>query len=617
MLHITTGSLINTMGPAHITRRKYSLATFAARVPKLIALFMVLYPVSGYTETFFGDPDNYDVLIDQLGPGDVLELSAGDYTRGLNIKGLSGSAGQPIIIRGPENTHSAVIHGRACCNTVQIENSSYVTVEWLKVDGGNVGGIDGVNGRGHTHDITIANLLIVRHGTDQQDVGISTKGSAWDWIVRNNTILSPGTGMYFGDSDGSAPFVRGLVEYNYVEDSIGYNMEIKHQNARPANIGLPTGDSVTIIRHNVFTKENNSSTGGLARPNLLVGHFPLSGDGSNDTYEIYGNFLFENPSESLFQGEGNIHFHNNVLFNSAGDAIQIVPHKDRPRKVVVAFNTVLSTGRGIRISGAETGYQQVVVGNLVFADLGISAPVERDNILDSYASADTYLESPFLSLGEKSLFPLAGAATGQQIVLDDIVGVQDINLDFNGMSRLLEFRGAYSGEGTNPGWVLARSHKGAVSQDVGTPSVNLSADRQTVTVTESVQLSWSSTNASSCFASGSWSGQKSTSGSESVAVNNEGSNQFVLECSGQGGSASASTTVTGEAQTPPPAPPAPPQQPDDNSDDGDSGGGGFLDGASLLALFLAALWRVIALQRARWSLNRPLVRSALETHPGN
>ena len=98
-------------------------------------------------------------------------------------------------------------------------------------------------------------------------------------MIRNCVIQGAGTGMYLGNSDGNEPFIAGLIEHNLVIDTIGYNIEIKHQNPRPRVSGIPTGRSKTIIRHNVFSKSANSSTGRRARPNLLVGHFPRSGPG--------------------------------------------------------------------------------------------------------------------------------------------------------------------------------------------------------------------------------------------------------------------------------------------------------------------------------------------------
>ena len=57
----------------------------------------------------------------------------------------------------------------------------------------------------------------------------------------------------------------------------------------------------------------------------------------------------------------------------------------------------------------------------------------------------------------------------------------------------------------------------------------------------SVDISWSSSDASSCSASGSWSGVKSTSGKETITINSEGANTFNLTCSGTGGSSGLSS----------------------------------------------------------------------------
>tara|TARA_B100000886_G_scaffold128895_1_gene86948 strand:+ start:434 stop:4822 length:4389 start_codon:yes stop_codon:yes gene_type:complete len=77
------------------------------------------------------------------------------------------------------------------------------------------------------------------------------------------------------------------------------------------------------------------------------------------------------------------------------------------------------------------------------------------------------------------------------------------------------------------------------------PTVNLSAEPLSVLTGDETTLSWTTTNATTCSASGSWSGQKATSGSESVTINTTGNNQFSLSCSGPGGSGSASVNVEG------------------------------------------------------------------------
>jgi hypothetical protein len=101
---------------------------------------------------------------------------------------------------------------------------------------------------------TLAEKLEIHdHGADQQIVGISTKCPAWNWVIRRNSIGGAGPGQYLGNSDGSAEFVNGLIERNLVRDSIGYAMQIKHQNVRTTGIGEPASNT-TIIRHNVFSK---------------------------------------------------------------------------------------------------------------------------------------------------------------------------------------------------------------------------------------------------------------------------------------------------------------------------------------------------------------------------
>lgn len=77
--------------------------------------------------------------------------------------------------------------------------------------------------------------------------------------------------------------------------------------------------------------------------------------------------------------------------------------------------------------------------------------------------------------------------------------------------------------------------------NTSTPAtVSISANPTTVMVEEATTITWSSANASSCTASGAWSGDKSLSGSESVVMNDFGEQNFILTC----GSATASVLVT-------------------------------------------------------------------------
>jgi hypothetical protein len=76
------------------------------------------------------------------------------------------------------------------------------------------------------------------------------------------------------------------------------------------------------------------------------------------------------------------------------------------------------------------------------------------------------------------------------------------------------------------------------------PTVTISVTPTTVAPGATVALTWFSTNAASCTASGSWSGPQSTSGNLNVSQAQSGSYTYTLACNGPGGSASKSASLT-------------------------------------------------------------------------
>jgi len=79
------------------------------------------------------------------------------------------------------------------------------------------------------------------------------------------------------------------------------------------------------------------------------------------------------------------------------------------------------------------------------------------------------------------------------------------------------------------------------------PTVDLKANGYdgsiTIPYNSSAILSWTSSNANYCLASGAWSGQKGTFGSESTGNLTSGPKTYILTCYGPGGSASDSVTI--------------------------------------------------------------------------
>ncbi len=409
------------------------------------------------------DPSNYTTVIAALNPGDTVTLASGTYTQDLNLNNLNGSPGAWITIRGPLNG-SAVFPAHISSNTVEIRNCSYLAIENLTLDGQHMDGPFGVSANGGTgnltHDIRVENCLITDYDGGQQTDGISTKCPTWGWIVRRNRIINVGTGVYFGNSDGSCPFIGGLFEGNLVQDSIGYCMQIKHQNTRPTVAGMPTGISTTIIRDNVFIKADRPSPDG-DRPNLLVDGFPDSGAGADDLYQIYGNVFCHNPRESLFQGSGRMTIHDNLFIDVVGTAISLVDHNLPLKLAHVYNNTVYSAGRGIWFSSAAR-QADAVVGNLVFAGTAIGGAIttNRDNLVDAIADAGAYIAAPSLAFGTMDFYPRSGQCVGSAIDGSAFAGDLDATVDFNRTAKgTWTYRGAYAGSGTNPGWRLTIATK--------------------------------------------------------------------------------------------------------------------------------------------------------------
>jgi hypothetical protein len=237
--------------------------------------------------TIQATPSTYKSLLAGLLPGDRLQLAAGTYTQGLNLWNKNGQPSQCIVIEGPASGSPALFTGSDSWNLVSLKDSSYIALRNLSLDGlGRDGdGIKAEAGAVSVHHILIEGLSLKNFNQNQQIVGINTKCPAWNWVVRRTTITSTGTGMYFGGSDGEFETTNFLIEYNLVYGTLGYNVQFKHQLSRNTSIGIPS-TGTTIIRHNTFSKETGSLSGDSVRPNLLVGHWPLSGAGSSDISDL-------------------------------------------------------------------------------------------------------------------------------------------------------------------------------------------------------------------------------------------------------------------------------------------------------------------------------------------
>jgi hypothetical protein len=414
-------------------------------------------------EEIGANPSNYKSLLGRLKPGDTLRLSAGTYP-GLSINGVNGSDTAWITITGPSEGPPAIIIGRQNVDTVDLHNSSYVAIENLRIDSRGIPGTFGIAAHGKeensVHHIRVEGNTFVGQGGNQQTDAISTKTPTWGWVIRYNRILGAGTGIYLGNSDGTQPFVAGLIENNLIQDTIGYNLEVKHQKFLPDLEGMPLGPTTTIIRNNVFIKNDRPSPDG-DRPNVLVGAFPATGSGSLNMYEIYGNVFAHNHREALFQASGRVTLHDNLFVDGpyAYPAIVFRPQNGSPVKIAYVYhNTVYTADHGMYFA-SRAMLSDAVVGNVVFAQKPITGQIMRqsDNLTDSAENAPRHVNAPSFDWNSMNFYPLEGKCSGAAIDMSAFAGDSDYTLDFNGRSKVAAggaviFRGAYAGAGSNPGW---------------------------------------------------------------------------------------------------------------------------------------------------------------------
>ncbi|WP_082798006.1 FG-GAP repeat domain-containing protein [Collimonas arenae] len=84
----------------------------------------------------------------------------------------------------------------------------------------------------------------------------------------------------------------------------------------------------------------------------------------------------------------------------------------------------------------------------------------------------------------------------------------------------------------------------SATPSVPVPAVSLTLSQPKTSIGSPVTVAWSSTNATSCTASGAWSGIQSISGSAIQTPTASGVGTYTLTCSGAGGSANQSVSLT-------------------------------------------------------------------------
>jgi hypothetical protein len=141
------------------------------------------------------------------------------------------------------------------------------------------------------------------------------------------------------------------------------------------------------------------------------------------------------------------------MINDYGDGVNIIPHNDRPRNIFIFNNTIVTSGVGIRIKGADKGATQDIRENAVFASTTPLMSNNRNNIFSMYETAANFLKNPKGRLGKLDLSPKANKLIYRRTERPTLRRFTDWNIDFNGVKRAGVYIGAYADDGVNIGWI--------------------------------------------------------------------------------------------------------------------------------------------------------------------
>jgi len=316
--------------------------------------------------------------------------------------------------------------------------------------------------------------------------------------------------------------------------------------------GNTVGGSATVSNFVIdgVTFDNIKNTGGTAN------HFEVIRiDGNVNGYTLK-NSTFTNTDASsstlfftTFRGNKpqNITLENN--FFSAPGAAFFVINENFQGSTCSDWSVRYNTFKSPAAAGGNCNYTNIVwTGNL-----GPTGNCQGSSFVNNvwYGNGSTCGTSDKVIGSGEVLFDTDGfhLKTGSKAIDAAGAGANCISSDHDGGAR------PFDGDANGTAICDAGAHEYGSTGGTAppppppptTPTATISANPSSVTSGGSSTISWSSTNATACTASGAWSGTKATSGSQSTGALTTNST-YNLTCSG---STPASTTVT---VTAPPTP---------------------------------------------------------------
>ena len=113
----------------------------------------------------------------------------------------------------------------------------------------------------------------------------------------------------------------------------------------------------------------------------------------------------------------------------------------------------------------DENFQKYISGNAVFSNhstpirvvgTGVGTTNQVDNIIDGTANANNYVNNANNNITTLDVYPITGSPLNSTTVASSLfTSFSDYDKDFNLDTKDWQYRGAYSGEGTNNNWQLA------------------------------------------------------------------------------------------------------------------------------------------------------------------
>lgn len=280
-----------------------------------------------------------------LQPGDVVEIAPGSYTGGVILR-QSGTAVQPIVIRGlrGSNGQRPLLSGGS--NTIEFRRADHVVLEGLEFTGGSARCVY-VNAR----DVVLRDLLVrdcPGHGvltSDQYSGNLTLEYSE----VRNAGAGSSQHALYIQSDEVANPGSVFRMRFNYVHGGTGGNLLKSRHERNEIHYNWFEGafyHELELIGPDQFTQQPGWTVG-LRREdsevlgNVIVHSSPLNpfgsvmrlgGDGTGESrgrYRLVNNTIIVTGSSNpttvlrLFEGIESVEAHNNVIWRSSAGELRI------------------------------------------------------------------------------------------------------------------------------------------------------------------------------------------------------------------------------------------------------------------------------------------------------